>query len=106
MTVGLLLVVLAVVCDAVATACLKASSGFTRPRAAVGAVLGNLCFFLAMGQALARLPLAVAYGVWPGDGFGGRSGHVVLRRATRLAPHRRIGLDRCRGRFGESKLTP
>ena len=44
MTLGLVWVVLAVVCDAVATACLKASCGFTRPRAAVGAVLGMSVF--------------------------------------------------------------
>ena len=92
MTLGLLLVVLAVVCDAVATACLKASCGFTRPRAAVGAVLGYVCFFLAMGQALARLPLAVAYGIWSGLGMALVAGLGMVWFGERLDWRRVCGL--------------
>ena len=92
MTLGLSLVVLAVVCDAVATACLKASCGFTRPRAAVGAVLGYVCFFLAMGQALARLPLAVAYGVWSGLGMALVAGLGMVWFGERLDWRRVCGL--------------
>jgi small multidrug resistance pump len=92
MTLGLLLVVLAVVSDAVATACLKASCGFTRRWAGVGAVLGYVCFLLAMGQALARLPLAVAYGVWSGLGMGLVAGLGVLCFGERLDWRRVCGL--------------
>ena len=92
MTVGLLLVVLAVVCDAVATACLKASRGFTRPRAALGAVLGYVCFFLAMRQALARLPLAVAYGIWSGLGMALVAGLSMLCFGERLDWRRVFGV--------------
>ena len=92
MTLGLVWVVLAVVCDAVATACLKASCGFTRPRAAVGAVLGYVCFFLAMGQALARLPLAVAYGIWSGLGMALVAGLGMVCFGERLDWRRICGL--------------
>ena len=92
MTLGLLLVVLAVVCDAVATSCLKASCGFTRPRAAAGAVLGYLVFFLAMGEALARLPLAVAYGIWSGLGMAFVAGLGVMWFGERLDWRRVCGL--------------
>ena len=92
MILDLAWVVLAVVCDAVATACLKASCGFTRLRAVAGAVLGYVCFFLAMGQALARLPLAVAYGIWSGLGMALVAGLGMLCFGERLDWRRVCGL--------------
>ena len=92
MTLDLVWVVLAVFCDAIATACLKASRGFRKPAAAVGAVLGYVCLFAAMEQALARLPLAVVYGLWAGLGIALVTGLGLLCFGERLSWRRVFGL--------------
>ena len=78
MTLGLLVVVLAVVCDAVAPSCLKASCGFIRPKAAAGAALGYLCIFCdGSGHSSAAVGGRLGALVRSGDGSGGRPGRDV-----------------------------
>ena len=66
---GYLILFLAIISENIGTASLKGSNGLTRPLFAVGAFAGYGLNFLLMGQALNRIPLAIAYGIWSGLGM-------------------------------------
>lgn len=66
---GYLILLLAILSENVGTTALKGSKGLTRPLFAVAAFVGYGCNFLLMGQALNRIPLAIAYGIWSGLGM-------------------------------------
>ena len=66
---GYLILFLAIISENIGTTSLKGSNGLTRPLLAVGAFAGYGLNFLLMGQALNRIPLAIAYGIWSGLGM-------------------------------------
>ncbi len=69
MLFGYLILLLAIISENIGTTALKGSKGLSRPLFVVGAILGYSLNFLLLGQALARIPLAIAYGVWSGVGM-------------------------------------
>lgn len=64
-----LILLLAIVSENVGTAFLKGSNGLRRPLYVFGALSGYVVNFLMMGQVLALLPMAIAYGLWSGLGM-------------------------------------
>lgn len=60
--------VLAIACELVATACLKASLGFTRPWPSLLVVVGYAAAFYFLSITLKALPISVAYAIWSGVG--------------------------------------
>ena len=64
-----LILLLAIISENVGTAFLKGSNGLRRPFYVVGALSGYVVNFLMMGQVLALLPMAIAYGLWSGLGM-------------------------------------
>ena len=66
---GWVLLALAICIEVVATLCLKASAGLTKPVFAVVVAVGYLAAIVLLSLALRRgIPLGVAYGVWAGIG--------------------------------------
>ncbi len=63
------LLVLAIVCEVVATSALKASDGFTRPLPALVALAGYAVAFWALAVVLRTIPVGVAYAIWSGVGI-------------------------------------
>ena len=103
MTLGLLLAVLSVLCDAVAPACLNVSCGFTRRWATSGISLFIPGDRTDLGLAAVRVGLMDL--VWPVDGSGDRPGCDVFRRAARLASFLRTCVDRRGARPGRIKAN-
>ncbi|NKB75344.1 MAG: QacE family quaternary ammonium compound efflux SMR transporter [Synechococcus sp. s2_metabat2_7] len=66
---GYLILLLAIISENIGTTSLKGSNGLTRPLLTIGAFAGYSLNFLLMGQALNRIPLAIAYGIWSGLGM-------------------------------------
>ncbi|WP_115072014.1 multidrug efflux SMR transporter [Synechococcus sp. UW179B] len=66
---GYLILLLAIISENIGTTSLKGSNGLTRPLLTIGAFAGYILNFLLMGQALNRIPLAIAYGIWSGLGM-------------------------------------
>ncbi len=64
-----LILLLAIFSENLGTTFLKGSNGLRRPVYVVGALSGYVVNFLMMGQVLAILPLAIAYGLWSGFGM-------------------------------------
>ena len=69
MSFGYLFLVAAVLFENLGTAALKGSNGLRKLLPGIIAVFGYVVSFSLMGQALARLPLAIAYSVWSGMGM-------------------------------------
>ncbi|MCH9715221.1 MAG: multidrug efflux SMR transporter [Cyanobacteria bacterium] len=69
MLFGYLFLVAAVLFENLGTAALKASNGLQKLLPGAVAVVGYIVSFSLMGQALARLPLAIAYSIWSGLGM-------------------------------------
>jgi multidrug transporter EmrE-like cation transporter len=69
MLFGYLFLVAAVLFENLGTAALKGSNGLRKLLPGIIAVVGYIVSFSLMGQALARLPLAIAYSVWSGMGM-------------------------------------
>jgi small multidrug resistance pump len=59
----------AIVSEVIATSCLKASNGFTRPLPSVVTVLGYTTSFYFLSLTLASIPTGVAYAIWSGVGI-------------------------------------
>lgn len=59
----------AILCEVIATSALKASDGLQNWRPAVLVVVGYVCAFYALGQALRSIPVGVAYAIWSGVGI-------------------------------------
>jgi small multidrug resistance pump len=59
----------AIVSEVIATSCLKASNGFTRPLPSVVTVLGYATSFYFLSLTLASIPTGVAYAIWSGVGI-------------------------------------
>lgn len=58
----------AIVCEVVATLCLRFSDGFTRLWPSVGTIAGYGIAFVLLAQALKTIEVGVAYAVWAGLG--------------------------------------
>ncbi|WP_263408164.1 DMT family transporter [Terriglobus tenax] len=58
----------AIVTEVIATSCLKASNGFTRPLPSVFVVLGYGAAFYCLSQTLKTVPIGLAYAIWSGVG--------------------------------------
>lgn len=69
MGLGYLILLMAILCENIGTTALKGSHGLTRPLFAAAALAGYGLNFFLMGQALNRIPLAIAYGIWSGLGM-------------------------------------
>ncbi|QVV68340.1 multidrug efflux SMR transporter [Synechococcus sp. LA31] len=69
MLFGYLFLVAAVLFENLGTAALKGSNGLRKLLPGAVAVFGYIVSFSLMGQALARLPLAIAYSIWSGLGM-------------------------------------
>jgi small multidrug resistance pump len=67
----MLLLGLAICCEVVATASLKASEGFTRLGPSIVVVLGYAGAFYLLALCIRYLPLGVAYAIWSGLGTVG-----------------------------------
>ncbi len=59
----------AIVCEVIATSALKVSNGLQNWRPAVLVVVGYVCAFYALAQALRSIPVGVAYAIWSGAGI-------------------------------------
>ncbi|MES2054351.1 MAG: multidrug efflux SMR transporter [Pseudomonadota bacterium] len=59
----------AIVMEVIATSCLKASSGFTRPWPSLVVVIGYGSAFYFLSLALRTMPVGVAYAIWSGAGI-------------------------------------
>ncbi len=59
----------AILCEVIATSALKASDGLQNWRPAVLVVVGYVCAFYALAQALRTIPVGVAYAIWSGVGI-------------------------------------
>jgi multidrug transporter EmrE-like cation transporter len=69
MWLGYAVLIVAILFENIGTTALKGSNGFKRPVLGSVAVFGYILSFAFMGQALARLPLAIAYSIWSGLGM-------------------------------------
>lgn len=89
-----LYLVLAIVCEVVATSALKATEGFTRwqPSALVVAGYGLAFFFLSL--TLRSIPVGIAYAIWAGAGvvLVSVAGWLLYQQALDLAALLGIGL--------------
>lgn len=59
----------AIVAEVMATSCLKASDGFTRPGPSLLVVLGYAVAFYFLSLTLRTMSIGVAYAVWCGAGI-------------------------------------
>lgn len=59
---------IAILAEVIGTSALKASDGFTRPRASIVAALGYGIAFYFLALSLQGLNLGVAYAIWSGAG--------------------------------------
>lgn len=59
----------AIVCEVVATSALKVSDGFSRPGPSVLVVLGYGVAFYFLSLTLRTIPIGVAYALWSGVGI-------------------------------------
>lgn len=84
----------AIVCEVIATAALKASDGFTRLWPSLLVVAGYCLAFYALSLALRTIPVGVAYAVWSGVGIVGIAliGRFVLGQTLDAPALAGIGL--------------
>ena len=59
----------AILCEVIATSALKTSDGLQHWRPSVLVVVGYICAFYALAQALRTIPVGVAYAIWSGVGI-------------------------------------
>ncbi len=59
---------LAILCEVIATSFLKSSAGFTRPLPSVVVLVGYIGAFYFLSLTLRSVPVGVAYAIWSGVG--------------------------------------
>lgn len=64
-----LTLLIAIVTEVIATSCLKASDGFTRPLPSVVTVLGYATSFYCLSLTLRTMPTGIVYAIWSGIGI-------------------------------------
>ncbi|WP_339896823.1 multidrug efflux SMR transporter [uncultured Gilvimarinus sp.] len=62
------LLILAIVCEVIATSALKSAAGFTRLGPSVIVVVGYGIAFYCLSEVVKTLPLGVTYAIWSGVG--------------------------------------
>ena len=62
------LLILAIVCEVIATSALKSAAGFTRLGPSVIVVVGYGVAFYCLSEVVKTLPLGVTYAIWSGVG--------------------------------------
>lgn len=60
---------IAIFTEVIATTCLKASQGFTRPLPSIVTVLGYATSLYFLSLTLATIPTGIAYAIWSGVGI-------------------------------------
>lgn len=60
---------LAIVCEVIATSALKASEHFTRPGPSLLVVVGYGCAFFLLTLVLRTIPVGITYAIWSGLGI-------------------------------------
>ena len=60
---------MAIVCEVIATSALKSAEGFTQWRPAVVVVIGYAFAFYFLSLTLKVLPIGIAYAIWSGVGL-------------------------------------
>jgi small multidrug resistance pump len=88
----MLVLFIAIVCEVVATASLKASQGFTRPLFVVLVILGYGAAFYLLSLSIRHIPLGVAYAIWSGVGTVGTALVGVLVWQEVITVPRAIGM--------------
>jgi small multidrug resistance pump len=87
------LLVGAIVAEVVATLCLRASEGMSRPLPAVAVVVGYVTAFGLLSMALTRrVPLGIAYGIWAAAGVAMVAALSVVLFGERLSGVQVAGL--------------
>jgi small multidrug resistance pump len=78
---------LAIVCEVVATSCLKATEGFSRPVPSIIAVAGVAASFYFISLTMKVIPIGVSYAIWGGAGtiLVALIGFVAYRQALDAA---------------------
>jgi len=61
--------VLAILCEVLATSFLKMADGFTRPLPSAIVILGYALAFYCLSMALRTIPVGIAYAIWCGVGI-------------------------------------
>lgn len=65
---GILLLLLAIICEVAATTALRATEGFTRLLPSLAVAVGYGVAFVALSHSLKAIPIGVAYATWAGLG--------------------------------------
>lgn len=64
-----ILLVIAILCETLATAGLKFAEGFTKPLPSVAVIAGYLISFLCFSLAIKTISVSIAYAIWSGLGM-------------------------------------
>ncbi len=64
-----ILLVLAIICEVIATSTLKATSGFTRVLPTIVVIAGYLSSFYLLSLVLEDIPIGITYAIWSGVGI-------------------------------------
>jgi small multidrug resistance pump len=64
-----LFLTIAIIAEVIATSCLKAAAGFTRPIPSIASVVGYVIAFYFLSLTLSVIPTGVAYAIWSGVGI-------------------------------------
>ena len=64
-----ILLLIAIACEACATAGLKLTEGFTRPLPVMGVFLGYALALFCFSLAIRTIPVGIAYALWSGIGM-------------------------------------
>jgi small multidrug resistance pump len=64
-----LFLAVSIFCEIIATNLLKASAGFTKPMASIGAIVLYVICFYSLSKAMNYIPLNVVYALWAAIGI-------------------------------------
>ena len=60
---------IAIIFEVIATSCMKASEGFTKPIPSLIVIVGYAIAFYCLALTLRTIPIGVAYAIWSGAGI-------------------------------------
>lgn len=84
---------LAIALEVFSTSMMKASAGFSKLTPSLAFVVGMAASFYALSQALAHVPLSVAYAIWSGVGTALTTLIAVLIWKEHLNLHMLLGIS-------------
>ncbi|SFR97081.1 DMT family transporter [Sphingomonas jatrophae] len=82
----------AILCEVIATSCLRASAGFTRPLPIIVALAGYGIAFWCLSLTLRTVPTGIAYAIWSGVGIVLIAAAGWLFAGQRLDPPALLGM--------------